>query len=127
MELGLACRQGLCKGLANCGLNADDVRLAYHGTKNTNRVKHILLEGYDPKYNKHGGSGFRSPDGAYFGVRPEVAQKSAMCFSSSFQRQHVSQFVAMALSLLQHPAPSLWVHTSGHQNGVLATCSCELL
>lgn len=59
----------------NCGLNADDVRLAYHGTKNTNRVKHILLEGYDPKYNTHGGSGFRSPDGAYFGVRPEVAQK----------------------------------------------------
>ena len=38
-------------------------------------MKHILLEGYDPKYNTHGGSGFRSPDGAYFGVRPEVAQK----------------------------------------------------
>ena len=57
------------------GLSADDVCVAYHGTKNTNRVKHILNEGYEPKYNKHGGNGFRSPDGAYFGVIPEVAQK----------------------------------------------------
>ena len=57
------------------GLGVDDVCVAYHGTKNTNRVMHILHEGYDPKHNKPGGSGFTSPDGAYFGVRADVAQK----------------------------------------------------
>ena len=57
------------------GLSYEDVCVAYHGTKNKNRVQHILYEGYEPKYNKHGGNGFRSPDGAYFGVIPEVAQK----------------------------------------------------
>ena len=56
-------------------LSADDVCLAFHGTKDTNLVKHILHEGYEPKYNKHGGSGFKSPDGAYFGINAEVAQK----------------------------------------------------
>ena len=57
------------------GLNAGDLCVAYHGTKNTNRVMHILHEGYDPKYNKPGGSGFTSADGAYFGVRFDVAQQ----------------------------------------------------
>ena len=58
------------------GLSADDVCVAYHGTKNINRVQHILHEGYDPKHNR---PGFRSPDrmrdGAYFGVSADVAQK----------------------------------------------------
>ena len=57
------------------GLSYEDVCVAYHGTKNTSRVMHILYEGYEPKYNRPGGFGFRSPDGAYFGVIPEVAQK----------------------------------------------------
>ena len=33
-------------------LGAGDFYLAYHGAKNTNRVKHILLEGLDRKYRR---------------------------------------------------------------------------
>lgn len=56
------------------GLGADDVCVVYHGTRNTNRVKHILLEGYDARFNKPGSYGTLSRDGAYFGVSASVAQ-----------------------------------------------------
>jgi len=51
------------------GLQASDLRLAYHGPKNDHRMADILFEGLDPKHKRS--SCGRIPAGAYFGATLE--------------------------------------------------------
>ena len=56
-------------------LSAGDFCLAYHGAKNTNRVKHILLEGLDQKYRREDCSGPAGIQrGSFFGATVNVCK-----------------------------------------------------
>ena len=56
-------------------LSAGDFCLAYHGAKNSNRVKHILLEGLDQKYRREDCSGPAGIQrGSFFGATVNVCK-----------------------------------------------------
>lgn len=98
-------------------LRAGDFRLAYHGAKNTNRVKHILLEGLDRKYrrmNCAGPAGILR--GSFFGatidacegygdvvlfVIPKTAWDGKTRGDGAFQAQ---EHDALPIATYQHPS-----------------------
>ena len=57
------------------GLHASDLRLAYHGAQNSNRMSRILFEGLDPKHKRPGHDGIRA--GAFFGATLEDCKQYA--------------------------------------------------